>query len=97
MMKCTLLLISSWVASICASPLLEKRQGPFTFAPTQNPLRYKETDGTLKAGSKHVNVIYGPFEIPAGKVGVHFESQDSSSLIMFRLVNIPKQVMILPP
>ena len=67
-MKVTLLLILSWVASIYASPLLEKRQGPFTNSPVQKPFRYKETDGTLKTGTKHVNVIYGPFEIPAGKV-----------------------------
>lgn len=29
-------------------------------------MRVQETEGTIKPGSKHVNVIYGPFEIPAG-------------------------------
>jgi hypothetical protein len=68
MMKATSFLCLTWVAITGASPLLERRQGFPPNAATQKPLKYKETDGTLKPGSKHVSVVFGPFEIPAGKV-----------------------------
>ena len=67
-MKATLILNLVWITTISATPVLEKRQNPFANSPVQKPLRIKEIDGTLKPGSKHVNVLYGPFEVPAGKV-----------------------------
>jgi hypothetical protein len=65
-MRTSQLLPLAWASAVSANPILEKRQGPFFFSPIEKPLRVVETEGSIKPGSKHVNVIYGPFEIPAG-------------------------------
>jgi hypothetical protein len=60
--------LSALAALVSASPMLEKRQGPFFFSPIAKPVKFVETDSSIKPGAKHVTVQYGPFSIPSGTV-----------------------------
>jgi hypothetical protein len=80
-MKAQILASLAFAGSSLAFPSLERRQGGefkgILNAPTkvvQKPFKYTETQGTLRSNSKHVTVVYGPYNVP--KSGVSVDWQD---------------------
>jgi hypothetical protein len=71
-MKAQVLASLALAGSSLAIPFLERRQGKGILnAPTkvvQKPFKYTETQGTLRANSKRVVVVYGPYSIPKSQV-----------------------------
>lgn len=66
-MKTAILAASVFSLSVSGFPSILRRQfgggGVFAGSPIVGPLKYDETAGTIRPGSRHVKATYGPYDV----------------------------------